>query len=109
MNTATFLSILKNFFKGLNEANSDVRQAHISYDDEGTGTHSPSYDYNLISKIFSVVRKSNVYSESGEKTSFDKYLKNKYYEKLGIQTTTNKKVEDDKVNITYGSDTKINN
>ena len=109
MNSPTFLSIAKNFFKGLNEANSDVRQACISYDDEGTGTHSPSYNYNLISKIFSVVRKSNVYSESGEKTSLDKYLKNKYYEKLGIQTSTNKKVEDHKAKITYGSDTNINN
>ena len=109
MNTATFLSILKNFFKGLNSSNSDVRQGYISYDDKGSGSHTSNYNYNLISKLFSYIRESNVYSESGEKTSLDKYLKNKYYEKLGIQTTTNKKVEDDKVNITYGSDTKINN
>tara|TARA_A100000164_G_C21303545_1_gene494457 strand:- start:205 stop:534 length:330 start_codon:yes stop_codon:yes gene_type:complete len=108
MNSSTFLSILKNFFKGLNDFKSEGRQGYISYDDKGSGTHTSNYTYNLISKLFSFIRESNVYSESGEKTRLDKYVKNKYYEKLGIQTSSNNKVEDDKAKITYGSDTKIN-
>ena len=109
MNSPTFLSILKNFFKGLNDFKSEGRQGYISYDDKGSGTHTSNYTYNLISKLFSFIRESNVYSESGEKTRLDKYVKNKYYEKLGVQTSSNNQVEDDKANITYGSDTKINN
>ena len=109
MNIPTFLSILKNFFKGLNASNGDDREGYINYDDKGSGTYTANNTYYLFRKLFSFVRESNVYSESGEKTRLDKYLKNKYYEKLGIQTNKSKKVEDDKAKITYGCDTNINN
>ena len=55
MNTATFLSILKNFFKGLNDFNSEGRQCYIRFDDKGSGTNINNYDYNLTSKIFSLI------------------------------------------------------
>ena len=110
MNSPTFFSILKNFFKGLNDFNSEGRQGYITYDHKGTGTHNDTQTlYSLINKLFSFIIESNVYNENGKKTKLKKYIKNKYYEKLGIQTISNKKVEDDKVKITYGSDTKINN
>tara|TARA_B100000575_G_C22877307_1_gene511476 strand:+ start:110 stop:433 length:324 start_codon:yes stop_codon:yes gene_type:complete len=107
MNFPTFLSILKNFIKGLNDSQSS-KEGVISYKDKGSGSHTVDINY-LISNLFSFIRESNVYSKSGEKTRLDKYVKNKFYEKLGIQTSSNNKIEDDKVKITFGSDTKINN
>ena len=107
MNLPTFLSILKNFIKGLNVSKSS-REGLISSDARGTGSHNVDPNY-LIRNLFSFIRESNVYSKSGEKTRLDKYVINKYYEKLGIQTSSNNKIEDDKAKITYGSDTKINN
>ena len=109
MNAPTFLSILKNIFKGLNDFKSEGRQGYISFDDKGTGTHTQNYTYNLISKLFSFIRESNVYEENGKKTRLDKYIKNKSYEKLGFEKISDKNVEVNKSKITYGSDTEIIN
>ena len=109
MNAPTFLSILKNFFKGLNDFNSEVREGCISFDDKGSGIHTQNYAYNLISKLFFFIRESNVYEENGKKTRLDKYIKNKSYEKLGFEKISDKKVEVNKSKITYGSDTEIIN
>lgn len=109
MNAPTFLSILKNFFKGLNDFNREGSKGYVSSDHKGTGSHTENYIYNLTSNLFSFMRESNVYEESGKKTRLDKYIKNKCYEKLGFQEISNKKVEVKQPKITYGSDTEINN
>ena len=109
MNAPTFLSILKNFYKGLNDFNSEGRQGYIRYDDKGSGTHTNNYAYNLISKLFFFIRESNVYEENGKKTRFVKYIKNKSYEKLWFQKISDKKVEVKQPKITYGCDTEIKN
>ena len=109
MNAPTFLSILKNFYKGLNAFKSDGGMGYISSDHKGTGSHSENYFFNLSSNLFSFMRESNVYEESGKKTRLDKYIKNKCYEKLGFQEISDKNVEVKQPKITYGSDTEINN
>ena len=109
MNAPTFLSILKNFFKGLNDFNSEGRQGYIRFDDKGSGTNINNYAYNLTSKLFSFIRESNVYEENGKKTRLDKYIKDKSYEKLGFQKISDKKVEVKQPKITYGCDTEIKN
>ena len=109
MNAPTFLSILKNFFKGLEDFNSEGRQGYIKHDHKGSGTHTDNYAYNLINKLFFFIRESNVYEENGKKTRLDKYIKNKSYEKLGFQKISDKTVEVKQPKITYGCDTEIKN
>ena len=73
MNAPTFLSILKNFFKGLNDFNSEGRQGYIKHDNKGSGTHIDNYANKInnllikaclseddVSRIGSIVKRKGI-------------------------------------------------